>query len=86
MTCKCYFLFIFQSGEGLYFSFELQVSQLFSQSVLSWNRSKLGELISCTAVCEYIDDPLYTKIRKGMKHKYINVQEEKCLEKEKRSF
>jgi hypothetical protein len=52
-------------GEGLYFSFELQVSQLFSQSVLSWNRSKLGELISCTAVCEYIDDPIYTKIRKG---------------------
>ncbi|XP_070498633.1 protein mono-ADP-ribosyltransferase PARP16-like [Chironomus tepperi] len=51
-------------GEGLYFSYELQVSQLFSQSVLSWNRSKLGELISCTAVCEYIDDPLYTKIRK----------------------
>lgn len=51
-------------GEGLYFAFELQVSLLFSQSVTSWPKSKLGDLVSCVAICEYIDDTNYTKIRK----------------------
>jgi poly[ADP-ribose] polymerase 16 len=51
-------------GVGLYFSFEVQVSLLFSQSVSSWSRSKLGDLVSSVAICEYIDDPNYSKIRK----------------------
>ena len=52
-------------GEGLYFAFELQISALFSPSVLSWSRSKLGDLMSCVALCEYIDDPRHYKIQKG---------------------
>lgn len=52
-------------GEGLYFAFELQISALFSPSVLSWNKSKIGNLMSCVALCEYIDDPKHYKIQKG---------------------
>lgn len=52
-------------GEGLYFAFELQISTLFSPSVLSWNKSKIGNLMSCVALCEYIDDPMHYKIQKG---------------------
>jgi poly [ADP-ribose] polymerase 16 len=51
-------------GEGLYFAYELQVSALFSQAVLGWSRSKIGELISSVCLCEYIDDHNYIKIRK----------------------
>jgi poly[ADP-ribose] polymerase 16 len=51
-------------GEGIYCANEMQVSLLFSQSVSSWSRSKLGDLVSCVAICEYIDDPQYAKIRK----------------------
>ncbi|KAG5680376.1 hypothetical protein PVAND_009885 [Polypedilum vanderplanki] len=51
-------------GEGLYFAFEIQVSLLFSQSVGGWQNSKIGNLVSCIAICEYIDDPNYSKIRK----------------------
>jgi poly[ADP-ribose] polymerase 16 len=51
-------------GEGLYFAFELQISALFSPSVLSWSKSKLGDLMSCVALCEYIDDPRHYKIQK----------------------
>ena len=54
-------------GEGLYFAFELQISALFSPSVLSWNKSKIGNLMSCVALCEYIDDPMHYKIQKGKK-------------------
>jgi poly [ADP-ribose] polymerase 16 len=52
-------------GEGLYFAFELQISALFSPSVLSWKKSKIGELVSSVALCEYIDDPRHYKIQKG---------------------
>lgn len=37
----------------------------FSPSVLGWAKSKCGNVISCVAVCEYIDDPAHVKIRKG---------------------
>lgn len=43
----------------------LDVSLLFSPSVLSWNKSKVGDVVSCIAVCEYIDDPQFVKVRKG---------------------
>lgn len=54
-------------GEGLYFAHELQISALFSPSVLSWSKSRLGDLMSCVALCEYIDDPRHCKIKRGNK-------------------
>jgi poly[ADP-ribose] polymerase 16 len=60
-------------GEGLYFSFELQVSALFSPVVSGWNKSKVGELVSCIALCEYIDDTNYCKIRRGKEHLFTPV-------------
>lgn len=58
-------------GEGLYFAFELQISALFSPSVLSWNKSRIGNLMSCVALCEYIDDPMHYKIQKGTLNYYL---------------
>lgn len=52
-------------GEGLYLAQELQVSLLFSQSVLTWDKSRIGELMSSVAICEFIQDPRYVKFRKG---------------------
>lgn len=54
-------------GEGLYLAQELDISLIFSPSVLSWDESKMGNTMSCVAICEYIDDPAYVKIRKGKK-------------------
>lgn len=59
-------------GEGLYFAQEIDVSLLFSPSVLGWNKSKIGDVVSCVAVCEYIDDPAYVKVRKGKKEIWQN--------------
>lgn len=52
-------------GEGIYCSTELDVSLHFSPASLNWRNSKLGSTISCIAICEYVDDPRYLKIRKG---------------------
>ena len=41
------------------------VSLLFSPAVLGWNKSKIGDVVSCVAVCEYCDDPNFVKVRKG---------------------
>jgi poly [ADP-ribose] polymerase 16 len=43
----------------------LDVSLLFSPAVLGWNKSKIGDVVSVVAVCEYIDDPNFVKVRKG---------------------
>ena len=46
------------------------VSLLFSPAVLSWNKSKIGDVVSCVAVCEYCDDPTFVKVRKGEKNRF----------------
>ncbi|ELU02619.1 hypothetical protein CAPTEDRAFT_64398, partial [Capitella teleta] len=43
-------------GEGTYLSAELSVCFPFAPTGTSWNRSLLGEKLSCIAVCEIIDD------------------------------
>ncbi|XP_055611074.1 protein mono-ADP-ribosyltransferase PARP16-like [Uranotaenia lowii] len=48
-------------GEGIYLSTELHVSQMFAPTGGGWPRSALGSHLSCTAVCEYIDNPAYVK-------------------------
>ncbi|CRL08280.1 CLUMA_CG020999, isoform A [Clunio marinus] len=52
-------------GEGLYLAKEPDVSLLFSPSVLSWDKSLIGGLVSSIALCEYINDPSHVKVRKG---------------------
>lgn len=37
----------------------------YSPSVLGWKQAKCGNVMSCVAVCEYINDPSHVKIRKG---------------------
>jgi poly[ADP-ribose] polymerase 16 len=44
-------------GEGTYLSSELSVSLHYSPMGRSWERSNLGDKLSCVAVCEMIDDP-----------------------------
>uniref|UniRef100_A0A8B8DSH8 Poly [ADP-ribose] polymerase n=1 Tax=Crassostrea virginica TaxID=6565 RepID=A0A8B8DSH8_CRAVI len=44
-------------GEGTYLSGELSVSLHYSPMGRSWERSGLGDKLSCVAVCEMIDDP-----------------------------
>lgn len=44
-------------GEGTYLSGELSVSLHYSPMGRSWERSSLGDKLSCVAVCEMIDDP-----------------------------
>ncbi|XP_048732286.1 protein mono-ADP-ribosyltransferase PARP16-like [Ostrea edulis] len=44
-------------GEGTYLSSELSVSLHYSPMGRSWERSSLGDKLSCVAVCEMIDDP-----------------------------
>ena len=62
-------------GEGIYLADELQISLLFSESVMGWKQSQLGALLSSICVCEYIDDKDFVKIRKkgkfGLKSNYF---------------
>lgn len=44
-------------GEGTYLSSELSVSIQYSPMGLGWDKSVLGDWMSCVAVCELIDDP-----------------------------
>ncbi|XP_061183406.1 protein mono-ADP-ribosyltransferase PARP16-like [Saccostrea echinata] len=44
-------------GEGTYLSSELSVSLHYSPMGRSWERSSLGDKLSCVAVCEMIDHP-----------------------------
>ncbi|XP_055626580.1 protein mono-ADP-ribosyltransferase PARP16 [Toxorhynchites rutilus septentrionalis] len=48
-------------GEGLYLSAELHVSEMFAPFGSSWSESALGNLLACTVLCEYVDNPAYVK-------------------------
>jgi poly[ADP-ribose] polymerase 16 len=71
-------------GEGIYLSHELSVSLPFSSAGLGWNKAKCGDFLSCVTLCEYVDDPVHVKIKKGSKKsdipdKYLLVQNNDCL-------
>ncbi|XP_033096440.1 protein mono-ADP-ribosyltransferase PARP16-like [Anneissia japonica] len=44
-------------GEGTYLSSDLSISLPYSPTCKGWQRSLLGESLSCVAVCEMIDHP-----------------------------
>lgn len=66
-------------GEGIYLADELQISLLFSESVLGWKKSQCGELLSSICVCEYIDDKDFVKIRKKENPKNSDIPEKYLL-------
>ncbi|KAJ6662887.1 hypothetical protein lerEdw1_011091 [Lerista edwardsae] len=44
-------------GEGTYLTSDLSLALLYSPHGLGWQRSALGPILSCVAVCEIIDHP-----------------------------
>ncbi|XP_027544169.1 mono [ADP-ribose] polymerase PARP16, partial [Neopelma chrysocephalum] len=44
-------------GEGTYLTSDLSLALLYSPHGLGWQRSALGSVLSCVAVCEIIDHP-----------------------------
>uniref|UniRef100_A0A663MXE1 Poly [ADP-ribose] polymerase n=1 Tax=Athene cunicularia TaxID=194338 RepID=A0A663MXE1_ATHCN len=44
-------------GEGTYLTSDLSLALLYSPHGLGWQRSMLGSILSCVAVCEIIDHP-----------------------------
>lgn len=44
-------------GEGTYLTSDLSLALLYSPHGLGWQRSALGSILSCVAVCEIIDHP-----------------------------
>ncbi|NXS91837.1 PAR16 polymerase, partial [Jacana jacana] len=44
-------------GEGTYLTSDLSLALLYSPHSLGWQRSALGSILSCVAVCEIIDHP-----------------------------
>uniref|UniRef100_C3YBP1 Poly [ADP-ribose] polymerase n=1 Tax=Branchiostoma floridae TaxID=7739 RepID=C3YBP1_BRAFL len=48
-------------NKGTYLSGDLGVSIIYSHKGQGWDRSMLGETMSCVAVCEVIMDPKYVK-------------------------
>ncbi|XP_021262467.1 mono [ADP-ribose] polymerase PARP16 [Numida meleagris] len=44
-------------GEGTYLTSDLSLALLYSPHGLGWQRSTLGSVLSCVAVCEIIDHP-----------------------------
>ncbi|XP_050759488.1 protein mono-ADP-ribosyltransferase PARP16 [Gymnogyps californianus] len=44
-------------GEGTYLTSDLSLALLYSPHALGWQRSALGSILSCVAVCEIIDHP-----------------------------
>lgn len=44
-------------GEGTYLSSDLSVSMPYSQKAKAWQKSIVGESLSCVAVCQIIDHP-----------------------------
>ncbi|PIK39068.1 putative mono [Apostichopus japonicus] len=44
-------------GEGTYLSSDLAVSMPYSPKAKAWQRSSVGESLSCVAVCQIIDHP-----------------------------
>lgn len=68
-------------GEGIYLSSELHVSQLFSPTGVAWKHSRVGDRISCIAICEYVNHPDHLKCKSTGKHFYfLSIQNEilKC--------
>ena len=48
-------------GEGIYLSSELSVSMAYSPTGAGWDKSVLGDRLSCFAVCQIIDDEKFVK-------------------------
>ncbi|XP_007436965.1 mono [ADP-ribose] polymerase PARP16 [Python bivittatus] len=44
-------------GEGTYLTSDLSLALLYSPHSLGWQRSMMGPILSCVAVCEVIDHP-----------------------------
>lgn len=44
-------------GEGTYLTSDLSLALIYSPHGLGWQRSLLGPLLSCVAVCEVINHP-----------------------------
>ncbi|XP_013928674.1 PREDICTED: mono [ADP-ribose] polymerase PARP16 [Thamnophis sirtalis] len=44
-------------GEGTYLTSDLSLALLYSPHSLGWQRSAMGPILSCVAVCEVIDHP-----------------------------
>ncbi|XP_060550759.1 protein mono-ADP-ribosyltransferase PARP16 isoform X3 [Pantherophis guttatus] len=44
-------------GEGTYLTSDLSLALLYSPHSLGWQRSSMGPILSCVAVCEVIDHP-----------------------------
>ncbi|OXB77650.1 UNVERIFIED_CONTAM: hypothetical protein H355_002959, partial [Colinus virginianus] len=62
LACKIlgYVSALFQTslfGEGTYLTSDLSLALLYSPHGLGWQRSMLGSVLSCVAVCEIIDHP-----------------------------
>lgn len=58
-------------GEGLYLSAELHVSEMFAPFGSGWSKSALGNLLACTALCEYVDNPIHVKCQVENQHSVI---------------
>lgn len=72
-------------GEGIYLSEELHVSQMFAPTGSGWSRSTLGSHLSCTAICEYVDNPAYVKWQEdnqssSIPEKYVLVKNNEMVQ------
>lgn len=72
-------------GEGIYLSAELHVSQMFAPTGAGWSRSAIGSHLACTALCEYVDNPVYVKCQEensssDIPEKYILVKNNELVQ------
>lgn len=56
-------------GDGVYLSSELSVSMGYSPFGAGWGASNCGAMLSCVALCEYINNPNHVKFKVDEKHK-----------------
>lgn len=56
-------------GEGVYLSSELSVSMNYSPFGAGWGASNCGAMLSCVALCEYVENPNHVKFKVDEKHK-----------------
>uniref|UniRef100_A0A336MQ40 Poly [ADP-ribose] polymerase n=1 Tax=Culicoides sonorensis TaxID=179676 RepID=A0A336MQ40_CULSO len=74
-------------GEGLYLSSELNVSLPYSRNGLGWQNSIIGDSMSCLALCEFVEHPIFskhclnkdTRKRTELPEKYIIVTNNDCV-------
>lgn len=60
-------------GQGIYFGSDLAISIDYSpQASFGWNKSILGERLSCVAVC-YVDKNAWSASKKNSPESYIVV-------------